>query len=153
MTDFTEKLTRKQEEAIVALFSTRSVEEAARPCKTPVRTLFRWLKEPDFDAAYRTVRAEWESEVTRTLIRRISNLEQKCPARQKDEGPTIGQVMLARHRRLVAAGISTSVDRTGISDHVRRVAEQFLPLLKLPANPADSAAYAYYESQKTIGYD
>ena len=50
------RLTRKQEDAIVALCSNRSVEDAARACNTPARTLFRWLKEPDFDSAYRAAR-------------------------------------------------------------------------------------------------
>ena len=50
------KLGHKKEEAIVALLSQRSVEEAARACGTPVRTLYRWMKEPDFDGAYRAAR-------------------------------------------------------------------------------------------------
>jgi hypothetical protein len=53
MAEFSEKLTRKQEQAILALLSNRSVEDAAKACNTPVRTLFRWLKEPKFNAAYR----------------------------------------------------------------------------------------------------
>lgn len=57
MAPFRKKLGRKKEEAIIALCSARSVEEAARTCKTPVRTLFRWLKEPDFDAAYRKAKS------------------------------------------------------------------------------------------------
>jgi hypothetical protein len=56
MADFEGKLARKQEEAIVALLTNRSVEEAARACNTPVRTIYRWLKEPAFDAAYRASR-------------------------------------------------------------------------------------------------
>jgi AICAR transformylase/IMP cyclohydrolase PurH len=56
MADFNGKLRRKKEEAIVALCSTRSIEDAARACNTPVRTLYRWLKEPEFDAAYRAAR-------------------------------------------------------------------------------------------------
>lgn len=56
MTHFGEKLGRKKEEAIVALLSQRSIEDAARACNTPVRTLFRWLKEPVFDAGYREAR-------------------------------------------------------------------------------------------------
>lgn len=51
-----EKLSRRQEEAIVALLSQRSVEEAARTADVGVRTLYRWLKEPEFDAAYREAR-------------------------------------------------------------------------------------------------
>jgi hypothetical protein len=54
--DFDLKLGRKKEDAIVALVSQRSTEEAARACNIPVRTLYRWLKEPEFDAAYRAVR-------------------------------------------------------------------------------------------------
>lgn len=56
MADFGRKLGRKKEEAIVALLSQRSIEDAARACNTPPRTLYRWLKEPEFDAAYRAAR-------------------------------------------------------------------------------------------------
>ena len=48
-----DKLSRKQEEAILALLANRNVEDAARASNVPVRTLFRWLKEPLFNAAYR----------------------------------------------------------------------------------------------------
>jgi len=51
-----EKLGRKKEEAIIALLSHRSIEEAAKACNTPARTLYRWLTETDFDAAYRAAR-------------------------------------------------------------------------------------------------
>ena len=56
MADFSGKLGRKQEEAIVALCSNRSVEDAARACNTPPRTLYRWLKDREFNAAYRDAR-------------------------------------------------------------------------------------------------
>jgi hypothetical protein len=56
MAEIKEKFGRKKEEAIVALVSQRSIEEAARTCNTPARTLYRWLKEPEFDAAYRAAR-------------------------------------------------------------------------------------------------
>ena len=56
MADFGKKLGRKKEEAIVALLSQRSIEDAARACNTPPRTLHRWLKEPEFDAAFRAAR-------------------------------------------------------------------------------------------------
>jgi hypothetical protein len=56
LADFQETLGRKKEEAIIALVSRRSIEEAARACYTPSRTLFRWLKEPAFDAVYRAAR-------------------------------------------------------------------------------------------------
>jgi len=56
MADSQRKLTHKQEQAIIALLSNRSVEEAARACSTAVRTLFRWLKDRDFDLAYRAAK-------------------------------------------------------------------------------------------------
>ena len=50
------KLKPKQEEAIAALLTNRTVEEAARAVKITPRTLHRWLNEADFDAAYRQAR-------------------------------------------------------------------------------------------------
>jgi hypothetical protein len=54
--EISEKLGRKKEDAIVALLSSRSVEDAAKACDTPPRTLYRWMREFAFDAAYRTAR-------------------------------------------------------------------------------------------------
>jgi Helix-turn-helix domain len=51
MAGFSGKLGRKQEAAILALLSTRTVEEAARVVHISPRTLYRWQKEPEFDAA------------------------------------------------------------------------------------------------------
>ena len=51
-----EKLGRKQEDAIAALLSQRSIEDAARACGVGTRTLIRWLKLPEFSAAYRDAR-------------------------------------------------------------------------------------------------
>jgi hypothetical protein len=53
MAESSSKLTRKQEEAIVALLAQRSTEEAARVAGVGARTLYRWMEEPEFDAAYR----------------------------------------------------------------------------------------------------
>ena len=50
------KLGRKQEEAIAALLSQRGIEDAARACGVGTRTLIRWLKLPEFNAAYRDAR-------------------------------------------------------------------------------------------------
>lgn len=54
-----DKLTPRQEAAIVALLSSRNVEEAAKASNNPVRTLYRWLKDPTFDAAYRKAQRVW----------------------------------------------------------------------------------------------
>ena len=56
MTRHGAKFGRKKEEAIVALLTHRSIEEAARSLNIATKTLLRWMKEPDFDAAYRTAK-------------------------------------------------------------------------------------------------
>ena len=53
MTQSRDTLGAKKEAAILALLTARSIEEAARVAIVPPRTLYRWLKEREFDAAYR----------------------------------------------------------------------------------------------------
>jgi transposase-like protein len=50
------KFDHKKEPAIAALLSHRNVEEAARAVGISSNTLLRWLKEPEFEAAYREAR-------------------------------------------------------------------------------------------------
>ena len=50
------KLDHKKEQAIVALLSHRTMEEAARAIEISPTTLQRWTKEPDFKAACREAR-------------------------------------------------------------------------------------------------
>ena len=48
----------KQEAAILALLSSKNVEESARVAGVTPRTLYRWLNEPKFAAAYRAARRQ-----------------------------------------------------------------------------------------------
>ena len=50
------KFGRKKEEAIAALLTQRNIEEAAKAVGIGANTLLRWLKVPEFDAAYREAR-------------------------------------------------------------------------------------------------
>src|SRR5215469_18717001 len=50
------KFARKKEQAIAALLTQRTTEEAARSVGIGSATLLRWLKEPEFMAAYREAR-------------------------------------------------------------------------------------------------
>lgn len=50
------KFGRKKEEAIAALLTQRNVEAAARSVGIGANTLLRWMKDRDFDAAYRDAR-------------------------------------------------------------------------------------------------
>jgi len=60
------KLARKQEEAILALLTQRNVDDAARVAKVAPRTLYRWMKDREFDAAYREAkRAAFSQSIAR----------------------------------------------------------------------------------------
>src|SRR6202051_1122882 len=50
------KFGRKQEEAVAALLTQRNLEEAAKTVALAPHTLLKWMKEPEFDAAYRAAR-------------------------------------------------------------------------------------------------
>ena len=52
------KFGRKKEEAIAALLSQRTIEDAARLAKIGTNTLLRWLQMPEFRAAYLKARRE-----------------------------------------------------------------------------------------------
>lgn len=77
------KLGRKKEAAIAALLSQRNVEEAARAVGAGARTLYRWMKEPEFDAAYRAAR---RAACTQSAAR----LQQMCVAAVT----TLGKIMV-----------------------------------------------------------
>ena len=47
------KFGRKKDEAVAALLTQRNIEEAARSIGIAPNTLLRWMKETEFDAAYR----------------------------------------------------------------------------------------------------
>jgi hypothetical protein len=66
MTGHGAKFPRKTEEAIAALVTRPSVEEAARTISVQPKTLRRWMRLPEFQAAYLQVRRE---AVTQALAR------------------------------------------------------------------------------------
>jgi len=61
------KFGRKKEEAIAALLSQRSIQDAARVAAIGTNTLLRWLQMPEFQAAYRTARREAFGQATARL--------------------------------------------------------------------------------------
>ena len=56
MTGHGAKFGRKKEEAIAALLLHPTVEQAARSVNLGTKTLARWMKLPEFEAAYRKAR-------------------------------------------------------------------------------------------------
>jgi transposase-like protein len=62
-----QKFGRKKDEAIAALLSRRSVEDAARAVGLDPNTLLRWLQMPEFRAEYRKARREAVGQTTARL--------------------------------------------------------------------------------------
>lgn len=56
MTGHGAKFGRQKEEAIVALLTHRTTEEAARAVKVSTKTLLRWQADPEFESAYRAAK-------------------------------------------------------------------------------------------------
>ncbi len=53
-----DNLSHKQEQAVLALLTSPTVAAAAKSCRVPERTVYRWLDKPDFTRAYRRCRRE-----------------------------------------------------------------------------------------------
>jgi hypothetical protein len=56
MTGHGAKFGRQKEDAIVALLTHRTIEEAAHAVHVSTKTLLRWMKDPAFDTAYRVAK-------------------------------------------------------------------------------------------------
>jgi transposase-like protein len=78
-----DKLGRKKEAAILALLSQRNIEDAARSVGVSPRTLYRWLRDPDFSAGYRAARRA-------AFSQSAARLQQMCSAAVT----TLGKVMV-----------------------------------------------------------
>jgi hypothetical protein len=108
----------KQEEAIIALLTSRNVEEAARAVKITPRTLYRWLSEPEFDKAYRKARRHAFAQST-------ARLQQASGAAVSVMMKTMVEMGAAPSTRLRAADLvySHSVRAIEIEDIEARLAE------------------------------
>jgi hypothetical protein len=62
-----DKFNAKQHRAISGLLSEPSIRQAAKVADVPEKTLFNWLKNADFDAAYRAARRESVQQATARL--------------------------------------------------------------------------------------
>ena len=72
MTGHGTKFGRKKEEAIVALLTHRSYEEAARAVGIAPKTLMRWLKDREFMAEYRAAKCATFSQAIGRLHQMVS---------------------------------------------------------------------------------
>ena len=62
-----DKLTAKQTRAISALLAEPTIRKAAEQAGVPERTIYQWLKNSEFDAAYRVARRESVQQATARL--------------------------------------------------------------------------------------
>ena len=65
------KFGRKKEEAIAALLTQRNVEEAAKVAGIGTNTLWRWMRLPELQAAYRKARRDaFSQSIARSRVSR-----------------------------------------------------------------------------------
>ena len=67
------KFGRKKEDAIVALLTQRNIDEAAKAAGVAANTLLKWMKDVEFDRAYRAARRA-------VFSQSVARLQQATPA-------------------------------------------------------------------------
>ena len=90
MSENVEQVTPKQQQAIAALLQHSSIKKAAAACGVAEKTLRRWLRLPDFLAAWRAARqrtfeaavAELERHALRAVRALARNLKAEKPSDQ-----------------------------------------------------------------------
>ena len=116
--DFNGKLTAIQERAIVALLSHSTIKSAAKAVGVDDTTLWRWLQDKDFHAAYMTIRRESVSlsiaRLQQSTMEAVNTL--KAIAKNK-KAPSSSRVMAAK------AIIEYSIKAVEIEDLAVRLAE------------------------------
>jgi hypothetical protein len=112
------KFGHKKEQAIVALLSHRNVEEAARAAGISANTLLRWMKEPEFEAAY------WEARRS-AFAQSIGRLEQASGAAATTVLKIMVDSSVSAANRLRAAEfvLGQGIKAIEIADLAARVAE------------------------------
>ena len=116
--DFNGKLTAIQERAIVALLSHSTIKSAAKAVGVDDTTLWRWLQDKDFHAAYMTIRRESVSLSIARLQQSTMEAVNTLKAIAKDKkAPSSSRVMAAK------AIIEYSIKAVEIEDLAIRLAE------------------------------
>ncbi len=106
------KFGRKKDEAITALLTQRNIDEAARSVGIAPNTLLRWMKEPEFDAAYREAKRAADSIFNHAakaieieeIEARVMRWKQLLPKRARDE---------SYNRSVTSAGERSGACRSG----------------------------------------
>ncbi len=75
-----DKLSSKQEQAIIALLNEHTIGKAAKVAGVNERTLYRWMRQPDFSSAFRQARRDAFSQAI-ALTQRYAPLAVNCLAK------------------------------------------------------------------------
>jgi hypothetical protein len=116
--DFNGKLTAIQERAIVALLSHSTIKSAAKAVGVDDTTLWRWLQDKDFHAAYMTIRRESVSLSIARLQQSTMEAVNTLKAIAKDKKATSSSRVMA-----AKAIIEYSIKAVEIEDLAVRLAE------------------------------
>ena len=108
-------LTPKQMKAVEALMLTGETASAATAAKVTRNTLYRWMKQPDFQAAVRDAEAQAIDEVSRVLIRlsksAVGTLAAAMAERDAPIGPRIRAADITLSRLLQVRELAVLEDR------------------------------------------
>src|SRR5258707_5370534 len=107
MTGHGSKFPRKKEQAIAALLSQRTIEGAARVAGIGVKTLKRWLKNPEFQEEYRKARRE-------VVHQTIACMQQNSPAAGMLILKFMADPKVRDETRLKAAKLNFEISLNGI---------------------------------------
>ena len=124
MTGHGEKRSRKQEEAIAALLSHSSIPDAAKAIDIGEKTLWRWLKEDDFQGAYMRARME----VVRHAVVQVQTCMNEAVETLRGvmtnvDGPASARVAAAR--TMLDMGFK-AVEIEDLNERLRRLEEKVL---------------------------
>lgn len=149
------KLSHKMEQAIAALLSSRNVEDAARQAGIGTNTLRRWMRLPDFDAAYREARAALLSQAigrlqgasgaaANTVLKIMLNPDVPAGARLRAAEIVLEQAARASSVEALEARIAELERKAGLTKGSRRASSITLlkttPLAPPPSQPAQTEA-------------
>lgn len=88
-------LEAKQDAAIIALLESQTIQKAAQKVGISERTLFNWLQEPEFQAAYRAARSRlFESNLSK--LQKLSTLAMNTLKRNLKCGNPLAEIAAAR---------------------------------------------------------
>jgi hypothetical protein len=112
-----EKLSRKQEQTIAVLLTCDSLTAAAAGCGIAEATLHRWLKEPDFQTAYREARRQVVQHAITQVQRATGEAVETLRAVMQDaDAPASARVSAAR------VVLETAVKAVELEDLESRIA-------------------------------